>query len=222
MIEKENINFLNKNDYIILWDIHGVLFEKNIIHWFYLIITYPRLFSVIYNLNWKITALLFKYILKKCGMSKKEITNQEFLNSAKEGDNDALIELTLRVSCDYYPIWPTIELVKQLHHRGYIQHIGSNIGKDVFDIFRESYKDVFALFSYYYLIDTSDTETIYKKPNKEFFIKYMKNCNVHPSKIIFIDDRLENVTAAKACGIQSILFTCPKILHQDFEKIGIL
>lgn len=212
----------NNSNCIILWDIHGVLFEKSMIKWLQLIVTYPHLFSMIKHLDKKTIAILAKHIGKKMGLVKEEITNQELINCAKSNNNEALIELTTRISCAYKPKNGTIALVKKLHELGYIQHIGSNIGEAIFKLFAPQYPTIFNYFSYMHIINTQEASTKIKKPNKEFFLSYLNLHQKEPHQIIFVDDRWANIKAARLCGLQTIYFKNTAQLKKEFERLGLL
>ncbi len=63
------------------------------------------------------------------------------------------------------------------------------------------------------------SEQLVKKPDKSSFEKILDYLKVNASDVIFIDDRLENVTAARKQGIQSIqFFDLPK-LEQDIQQM---
>lgn len=211
-----------QNNIIILWDIHGVLFEKSIIRWLRLIVTYPHIFTMIKRLDKKTIHILAKHIGKKIGIVKEEITNQELINCAKYNNNQALIDLTIRISCAYKPKNATIALVKKLHALGYAQHIGSNIGQAIFELFAPQHPTIFNYFSYAHIINTQDSSTKMKKPNKEFFLSYLAIHKKKPGQIVFIDDRWANIKTARLCGIQAIYFKDSAQLKKEFERLGLL
>lgn len=211
-----------QNDIIILWDIHGVLFEKSILRWLRLIVTYPHIFTIIKRLDKKTIRILAKYIGKKMGIVTEEITNQELINCAKHNDNQALIDLTTRISCAYKPKFATIALVKKLHELGYVQHIGSNIGQAIFELFAPQYPTIFNYFSYAHIINTQEASTKMKKPNKEFFLSYLAIHKKKPAQIVFVDDRWANIKTARLCGIEAIYFKDTCQLKKEFERLGLL
>jgi HAD superfamily hydrolase (TIGR01509 family) len=63
-----------------------------------------------------------------------------------------------------------------------------------------------------------------RKPEKEAYERVLETLNLieSPSRCIFIDDRLVNVEAAIACGIDAILFVDAESLMKELEKRGIL
>lgn len=215
------IQHLRIKEPIILWDIHGVLFEKSFFRWLYIIVTYPYLFTILKQLDKQTMVLLLKYCGKKIKILKEEITNQELINHAQKMKNNALISLTMQISCAYKPKNGTIALVKKLNQYGYTQHIGSNIGKAVFELFAPQYPMVFSCFSYVHIVDTDHSKTIIKKPNKEFFLSYLQIHKALPQDILFIDDRWANIKTARDCGLQTIYFKNSAQLEKEFAKLGL-
>lgn len=211
----------NAHEIVILWDIHGVIFKKNIIHWFLKIIASGYLFSAIRKLDWATTGLLLKYVGKKFGLLSEEITNQEFLNCASRSKNQALINLTIKISCEYKLNKSVFNLIEHLNRKGYVQHIGSNIGKDVFEKFALQHHAVFQYFTAIHIINTKESHTFNKKPNQGFFYNYLQKYahELNGKQIIFIDDQLQNVLSAQFCGINAILFCHINQLKQDLDLL---
>jgi epoxide hydrolase-like predicted phosphatase len=62
------------------------------------------------------------------------------------------------------------------------------------------------------------------KPDKKFFkvlLKELKREDIKPEEVIFIDDRSNNISAAKELGINAILFKNNKSLIKDLRKFGV-
>jgi putative hydrolase of the HAD superfamily len=60
------------------------------------------------------------------------------------------------------------------------------------------------------------------KPDLKAYQILIEKMKCAPSKIIFVDDRLENVEAAKQVGIDAILFTSYAQIHTELAKRGLL
>jgi FMN phosphatase YigB (HAD superfamily) len=61
------------------------------------------------------------------------------------------------------------------------------------------------------------------KPNAGAYNYAIQKYKLNPDDCIFVDDRLENVEAAKACGIKnSLLFTDHSTLRKQLSDLGIL
>ncbi|MCP4162670.1 MAG: HAD-IA family hydrolase [Deltaproteobacteria bacterium] len=65
------------------------------------------------------------------------------------------------------------------------------------------------------------------KPEELFFQKILSGLSIHPSKILFIDDKLNNIIAARKCGIQAFQFNVNFMenpgekLHEELSKFDI-
>jgi FMN phosphatase YigB (HAD superfamily) len=60
-----------------------------------------------------------------------------------------------------------------------------------------------------------------RKPEKDSYLRVIEELKVAPSEIIFVDDRLVNVTAAIECGIDGIHFTSSTNLVEELRKRGL-
>lgn len=56
------------------------------------------------------------------------------------------------------------------------------------------------------------------KPNKDMFLHTLKVAKVKPENCIFVDDKVENVEAAKRLGINSFQYTTVKGLKENLVK----
>lgn len=109
----------------------------------------------------------------------------------------------------------TLAIVEALQRQGYQTPMLSDVTQYQAEIIRElGYYDLFkpVLLSY---------ETGVKKPNPEAFTILLKTTQAPPSVVIFIDDRIENVRAAKDQGIDGILFINPTQLKEELARRGI-
>lgn len=59
------------------------------------------------------------------------------------------------------------------------------------------------------------------KPNIKAFKYVLKNLNISPSEVIFIDNQENNVFTARKLGIKSILFKNVKLLKEELSLLGI-
>jgi epoxide hydrolase-like predicted phosphatase len=60
-----------------------------------------------------------------------------------------------------------------------------------------------------------------KKPDLRCFRLILKNHNLNPREVLFIDDRIENLISAKKLGMKAILFRKNNQLINDLNKLGI-
>lgn len=55
------------------------------------------------------------------------------------------------------------------------------------------------------------------KPNKEIYLKTLKNLGIGPEQCVFVDDNLGNLKTAKALGMKSVLFKSLPQLKEDLS-----
>jgi FMN phosphatase YigB (HAD superfamily) len=206
-----------KKPSIILWDVHEVLFTRNIFHWGYLFLTYPKKWRVFRSLDMHIISLCFKYLLHVLHIRRAELSSEELIAYALKKKKYELAEIAIRIGCDYAPIPGIIALVQKLHTQGYTMHIASNLGTSVYETFKTMYPELFAYFTVVQ-IAYWDGPHIIKKPNTVFFEHYLETNNLNPADILFIDDKQYNIDAAATVGIQGICFEDTKQLTQALKK----
>lgn len=61
-----------------------------------------------------------------------------------------------------------------------------------------------------------------KKPHQGAFVTMLNQLQASPSDCLLIDDKLENIEAARRLGMDGIVFSSPEELLREFEKRGIL
>jgi 2-haloacid dehalogenase len=61
-----------------------------------------------------------------------------------------------------------------------------------------------------------------RKPHACFYELLLNRYHINAAEALFIDDNPRNVTAAEACGIESIHFTSPRQLKQELAAKAIL
>jgi FMN phosphatase YigB (HAD superfamily) len=213
-------NDMPKKPTIILWDVHEVLFTRNIFHWAYLFLIYPKKWRVIRSMDFHIFKLLFRYALHVLHIRRAELSSDELIAYAIKKNKHELAEIAIRVGCDYAPIPGIIPLVQKMHARGYALHIASNLGKAVYETFKTMYPELFCYFSVVQ-ISYWDGPRIIKKPNPDFFKNYLEQHNIDPATVLFIDDKLYNIDAAANLGIKGIHFKNTKQLISELTKHAI-
>lgn len=108
-----------------------------------------------------------------------------------------------------------VQLVKSLKAKGYQTALLSNVRKSRAEIKRKlGLYDLFhpTLFSY---------EVGVRKPDPKSYQLLLEKLNLPPEAVIFIDNKPENIAAAKAVGIDGILFEDPNQLFEALRKRGI-
>jgi len=125
------------------------------------------------------------------------------LSDGSYGDNPKL----RKIINSQKPICETWNLIKKLKTAGYSLYIFSNIDKTAFDELKAKFPAYFSLFDDYHVVHNNDAKQ--KKPAPSAY----DSCRTmieksHPGKrIIFVDDKKENIQAACKAGFRGIHFT---------------
>lgn len=168
---------------------------------------FNRKTEIIRKLDKKTIKILGIFLCERLRLTKKQLVSEELIKAANQADNHALIELTIKACSSYAPIKKTVAIMHELSQIGYKHHLGSNIGKTVFDDCMEKFSTIFNLFEQVTIPFISpESGRIIKKPNPEFFYTHIKKNTMQPHHIIFIDDKLANVQAAQSVGMHGIHF----------------
>ena len=120
-----------------------------------------------------------------------------------------------RISNCQIPITKTFELIKQLKHRGFEIYLLSNIGSTTFKEFEELYPGYFDDFDGFFM---PTPEYMYMhKPDLRMYLLFLDTFGLKAERTIFVDDKAENVLAAREVGMNSVLFSQPNhfecVLH---------
>lgn len=218
---------MNKTDFsphthIFLWDLHDVILEKSLWSWFASCMCFKRKREILRNLNKKTLKIAFIFLLERLKLTKKQMVSEELIKAAQESNNYALIDLVVRVCSSYRPIKKTVAIMQDLSQLGYTHHLGSNIGKTVYDDCTDKFPSIFSLFKEITIPFESENSKIIKKPHPDFFHSHTKKHNLHAHQIIFIDDKLANVQAAQSIGMHAIQFKNSEQLRKELIKNNIL
>lgn len=61
-----------------------------------------------------------------------------------------------------------------------------------------------------------------RKPDPKIYLAALKRSQLSPNKVLFIDDRQENISGARELGFQTILLPSPDLLAARLEQSNIL
>jgi FMN phosphatase YigB (HAD superfamily) len=208
--------------HIFLWDLHDVILEKSLWSWMMVCLRFNRKTEIIRKLDKKTIKILCTFLLERLRLTKKQLVSEELIKAAQESGNHALVELTISACSSYAPIKKTVTIMQELSHLGYTHHLGSNIGKTVFDDCFEKFSSIFNLFEGVTIPFISESGLIIKKPHPKFFHTHLKNYNLKAHQVIFIDDKLANVQAAQSVGIHGIHFKNAQDLRKQLISHHIL
>jgi FMN phosphatase YigB (HAD superfamily) len=210
-----------KNKPVILWDIHDVILHKN----------KAALFSYIWQLDTKKEILACSswpmardmlwafYYMFKTGS-----TGEEFVGIAQKYGNTPLAQAIISIANNCQELIPdTAAVIQELHAQGYRQHIGSNIGAQIFQdlLERSLFSDIFnntifeLLASQVVSYNPDFPEATIKKPQAQFYREYLAKNNLAPEQVILIDDKIENVLSAQRVGMYGLVFRDAAQLKKD-------
>ncbi len=148
------------------------------------------------------------------GGSEKEFWEHYAVSKKIMLPNDWFNQFGVVIKKSITEIPETLILVKALQSQGYQIAMLSDVTQYQAEIIRKmGYYDLFnpVLLSY---------EIGVKKPNPEAFQILLQTLKRPASSLLFIDDRSENVEAAKNQGIDAIHFINPKQLKEQLERRG--
>ena len=218
-----NKSSFSPQTHIFLWDLHDVILEKSLWSWFMICMRFDRKRELIRKLDKKTIKIMFTFVLERLKLTKKQMVSEELIKAAHDTGNNALVELTIKACSSYAPIKKTVAIMHELSTLGYKHHLGSNIGKTVFDDCAEKFSTIFNLFEQATIpFISTKSGAIIKKPNLEFFYAHATKYNLQPHQLIFIDDKIANVHAAQSAGMHAIHFKNAHDLRKQLMKNKIL
>lgn len=113
----------------------------------------------------------------------------------------------------------TVKIMKKMVGQGYTIYTATNIGTLFFPIIQKKFADIFNdnFIRNGMTVDYTQQDVI-EKPDPRYFEELKKRLNPDNDKhILFIDDRLENVEAARAAGLLAIHFEGHKQLRAELR-----
>lgn len=203
---------------------------------------------IVFDLNQVLFRKDFSQIAKKCieGLAKEGLwkyaispffwINLSKFNNKNNSKEKIFLDLLgkypeLKKKEDFYISLTTshkiielsYKLAKDLNLAGYRLYILSNLGIISFKGMLKKFPDVFKLFSGYYV--PSPDNNYNSKPNRSFyesFVRYLDNVGEQNKNIIFIDDKTENLIAAKKLGFITIKCNSIKEVRSSLTKLNII
>jgi FMN phosphatase YigB (HAD superfamily) len=207
--------------HIFLWDLHEVILEKSMWNWFMSCMRFKRKEELVSKLDKATMKIAFTFLCERLKLTKKQMVSEELIKAAQNANNDALIELIMNVCTSYSPIKKTVAIMQELTQLGYTHHLGSNIGKTVFDDCTQKFPTIFNLFKEA-TIPFEYAAKMIKKPHPDFFYAHTQKHNLKPEHVIFIDDKLANVQAAQSVGMHAIHFKNARQLRKELINLKII
>jgi 2-haloacid dehalogenase len=111
----------------------------------------------------------------------------------------------------------TVEVFAELKETGVPCYALSNMERENWERRSEIY-DFLGWFDGYFI---SGLEGVIK-PDSEYFERALERFNLRPDEVLFVDDRADNVAAARALGMPAVVFISPQALRDELVARGLL
>ena len=118
-----------------------------------------------------------------------------------------------------YPIAGTVEIMRELHAKGYQLYLFSNVHYEMFEIVKARFHTIFSLFTKEFIHPRSRWLA---KPKPEVYPRFIAQEHLAHKRVIFIDDQPRNITAGRTAGMTSILFHSPEQLREELQRLGFI
>lgn len=205
---------ISKDNIVIAFDLHGVLFTFD----------YKKIVKLIWQFNHKLAIIAtffhFGLIWQLLKLLWNEATDEEFYDLFEQ-KHPILFPLILEMTNAQKIIPGTDHIVKDLAQHGYTLHILSNIGPQRFKQLSNDFPQLIGYFKRVKIVDPNDTPRI-KKPDTQFFVDYLKEYTQPEQQVILIDDNKKNIKIAHSLGMIAIPFRSAKQLKKQLQQLGIL
>ncbi len=114
------------------------------------------------------------------------------------------------------------ELISELDGLGYVKDVASNMGTRDYEFYaQQKYPETFRYFKYAKVVDYGSDRRPARKPSQEYFQEYLQESGNSARTKLFIDDREENVAAARRAGFEGIQFESAQQLRGELIRRGI-
>ena len=111
----------------------------------------------------------------------------------------------------------SVRILRDLHSAGYPLYALTNWSAQTFHIARERY-GFLSLFEQ--IVVSGEAGLV--KPDPRIYDLLVERTGLDPCRTVFVDDRAENVRAAKKRGFTGVLFQEPGQLRRDLTGLGLL
>jgi putative hydrolase of the HAD superfamily len=144
--------------------------------------------------------------------------------SGAGGRNDAVLRrrrrlLRATLAARFTPIWPVVELAYTLSARGYLLALASNTNPLDFDTVSRGYPDLLEPFGHRIFLSY---RLGVMKPEPAFYSQVLAGLARPAEACVFIDDREENVEAARRLGMRGIVYNGTEAPVEDLAaRLGV-
>lgn len=115
------------------------------------------------------------------------------------------------------PMPASIELLHELHEREVPLYALSNWNAETFDVAR----NMFPFLDLFRRLFISGKVGL-MKPDPKFYGLLLRELELQPAEIMFVDDHPSNVEAARRIGFQAVQFSSPRDLREELVRLGLL
>jgi len=217
-----DINYTPQNTQF-AFDFHGVVVKPVVNRVSSALLNRNFLYSI--NLNRYLPALVWSIAV----LTYHHGTGEQYIKLLQEYQQPIIAQLALNIANNQQPIPETIAIIKQLKDLGYEVNMASDIGALALKDFaqkeqgKQAQDQILPLFVHRHHVNYLETYKPIQKPNPAYFAAYQQQYNTaHKPYVIFIDDKLKNVTGAREAGMTGILFTSGVQLKDQLVRMGIL
>ena len=208
----EPVSEINPTNNILIFDVHGVIFKLSIVEIIKVVLKDP---SSLWIITMMLRPMLCIHLLKS--QLNGGVAEEIIFNVANRKPHLSwFVPKAFKLINAQVPIKPTVKILEDLKNKGYKLYILSNIGEKSLKYIEGMHPEVFTLFDGIYT--ANDRDKYIKKPQPKIYQNYLDKFNQDPSKLIFIDDKKSNLTAAEKFGMQTIHFTSAKNLFKVLSK----
>lgn len=204
---------IQKSSVVFALDMHKVLIKPDIKAMFKMLLVRKYVFLIFFDLR------IWYHIIKDGSISEKVVD----ILDKKYRDKGVHKEFLIKVlNCQHLNI-STIEVFQRLKDRGYNVYLTSNIWQELFQDLMQKFPIFKSLFNGYYI--PSKENNYVKKPDKRYyegFKIYLAQKGNGNKKIIFVDNDIRNIKAAKHTGFITIMYTGTKALIKDLHRLGFM
>lgn len=199
---------------IIAFDLHGVVLQYE---WLKIV---PTLFR--FDHKWALIRNLYKLPFRRLfSIARRRPSFEQLLQTVGQ-ENIYLRDLLIELSVQQRVNREVAQMIQRLRDRGYTLHVLSNIGAESFRRLQIKFAALFHCFTFVLTANPVDHHgALIRKPDAAFFTHYLERVKARAANIVFIDDRRENVEAARRIGMRAIHFKNAEQLTAELTNMGI-
>ena len=110
----------------------------------------------------------------------------------------------------------SVDILEELHAKKFPLYAITNFSREKWDIATEAFP-----FLKFFDGVTVSADVKLLKPDPVIYQHFLKTFALDPSALLFVDDRIENVEAARREGFNAVQFTTPEQFREDLKSYGV-